>query len=615
MPRFIRSDEWEPDGVAELSTEAWSVVRSDHNSYTIAGPGAGKTELLAQRACYLLQTNTCPSPRRILAISYTRSAASALRDRVRDRSGPELVGRFDSMTFDAFAKSLLDRFRKGVPLEWRPSADYDLTPASRDEIDQFIATSGISEAQTVSKAGFILNHVVSKPLPLPDAGNDSPGAQLALKWWADALRWPTNQSRLEFPMVRRLAQLVLNRNPLVLKALRASYSHVFLDEFQDTTLDQYDLLATAFRGTSTILTAVGDDKQRIMTWAGALDDAFDRFADDFGAQRHDLATNYRSSPQLQSVQRAIADAIDERATGIRALREDVEIRGSCEILEYRTVEHEAADVAKLVGELREEGVDARDIALLVRQKPGDYEPSMAEAFERHGLRVRNERMFHDLAAERLTQAVLPHLRLACTSRSAESWHRCVEVTAAVWGASPDIDDRDVDTAIEYLRKTLRRYMASNGADKTTVVREVLTRVYAHLGEDNLRAHYREYSQGSHYSQVKKSLATTLAACLDKTADWKAALDEFEGVDIVPLLTIHSSKGLEFDTVIFVGLDDQAWWSFVNNAAEGRLTFFVAFSRAKRRVLFTYCEARGKRHKIKSLYELLRRAGVPTREVN
>lgn len=616
MPRFIRSDEWEPDGVAELSSEAWAIVRSDHNAYAIAGPGAGKTELLAQRACYLLQTNRCPTPRRILAISYTRSAASALRDRVRDRSGPELVGRFDSMTFDAFAKSLLDRFRQGVPPEWRPSADYDLTPASREEIDRFITMSGIPDAQTVSRAGFLRDHVVSKPLPLPDAGSDDPAARLARKWWEDALRRPAGPSRLEFPMVRRLTQLVLNRNPLILKALRASYSHVFLDEFQDTTLDQYDLLATAFHGTSTVLTAVGDDKQRIMTWAGALVDAFNRFADDFGAQRHDLTTNYRSSPQLQSVQRAIADEIDRRTAETRAPHGDTEISGSCAILEYRTVEHEAADIAKRVGELREEGVEARDIALLVRQKPGDYAPTMVEAFGRHGLRVRDERVFHDLAAERLTQAVLPHLRLACASRSAESWDRCVEVTAAVWGALPDVDSdgRAVDTAIECLRKTLRKYMANDDTDET-VVREVLDHVCAHLGEDNLRAHYREYSQGSRYGQIKDALAATLVACLDETSDWKAALDEFEGVDIVPLLTIHMSKGLEFDTVIFVALDDQAWWSFVNNAVEGRSTFFVAFSRAKKRVLFTYCEARGKRLKIESLYDLLRRAGVPTRSID
>lgn len=613
MSRIIQPDDWGPTGVADLSAEAWSVVRSDYNSYAIAGPGTGKTELLAQRACYLLQTNACRSPRRILAISYTRSAASALRDRVRERSGREFSGRFDSMTFDAFAKGILDRFRLGVPPEWRPSANYDLAHVSREEIDQFITASGIAGAQTISRNNFILEHVVAKPLHLLDARGDDPASQLALRWWADALQLPDGPSRLEFPMVGRLAQLVLNQNPLVLKALRASYSHVFLDEFQDATLVQYGLLATAFCGTPTVVTAVGDDRQRIMTWAGALDDAFERFADDFGAQRHDLTTNYRSNPQLQSVQHAIASEIDGRTTETRAPRGGAKLYGTCEIREYNTVEREAVDVADLVRELCAGGVGARDIALLVRQKPGDYAPVMAEAFGRHGLCVRDEREFRDLAAERLTQAVLPHLRLACASRSAESWDQCVEVTTAVWGASPDIDGPAVDAAIDHLRKTLRRHMANDGTDET-VVRKMLNRICAHLGEDNLIAHYREYSQGNHYDQIKDALAAMLAACLDETADWKAALDEFEGVGIVPLLTIHQSKGLEFDTVIFIALDDQAWWSFVNNEAEGRSTFFVAFSRAKKRVLFTYCEARGKHHKIQSLYDLLRRAGVPTRTV-
>ena len=614
MPRIIRPDDWGPTGIAELSTEARSVVQSDYNSYAIAGPGAGKTELLAQRACYLLQTNACCSPRRILAISYTRSAASALRDRVRERSGQEFSSRFDSMTFDAFAKGIVDRFRLGVPPEWRPSADYDLTPASREEIDQFITTSGIAGAQTISRNSFILGHVVAKPLPLLDARDGDPASQLALKWWADALHRPAGPSRLEFPMVGRLAQLVFNQNPLVLKALQASYSHVFLDEFQDATLVQYGLLATAFCGTPTIVTAVGDDKQRIMTWAGALDDSFDRFAADFSAQRHDLTTNYRSIPQLQGVQRAIASAVDGRAIEARAPHGDANLDGSCEIRECSTIEHEAADIAKLVRELRTGGVEARDIALLVRQKPGDYAPTMAEAFKRQDLRVRDERVFHDLAAERLTQAVLPYLRLACASRSPESWKRCVEVTATIWGAWSDSDGPSVDAAIDRLQKTLRRHMASDGTDET-VVREVLEHVYVHLGEDNLRTHYREYSQGSHYGQIKDDLVAMLAVCLDATGDWQAALDEFEGVNIVPLLTVHKSKGLEFDAVIFVGLDDQAWWSFVHNQAEGRSTFFVAFSRAKRRVLFTYCEARGKHHKIQSLYDLLRRAGVPTRTVS
>jgi superfamily I DNA/RNA helicase len=76
------------------------------------------------------------------------------------------------------------------------------------------------------------------------------------------------------------------------------------------------------------------------------------------------------------------------------------------------------------------------------------------------------------------------------------------------------------------------------------------------------------------------------------------------------MTIHKSKGLEYHTVIFIGLDDSAWWSFnPHSPQESHSTFFVAFSRAKQRVIFTYCKQRGARGNISSLYEVLEEAGV------
>ena len=78
------------------------------------------------------------------------------------------------------------------------------------------------------------------------------------------------------------------------------------------------------------------------------------------------------------------------------------------------------------------------------------------------------------------------------------------------------------------------------------------------------------------------------------------------------MTIHKSKGLEYHTVIFVGLDDDAWRrSFEEDQAEATAGFFVAFTRAKQRVIFTYCARRGTRTKIATLYELLAQAGVQT----
>src|ERR1700735_1451485 len=110
MPQALRPDEWRPVDVPELEPAVEEAVRASFNALVVAGPGAGKTELLAQRACYLLQTDRCPGPRRILAISFKRDAARNVGDPRAKRCHPELARRFDSMTFDAFAKNLVDRF-------------------------------------------------------------------------------------------------------------------------------------------------------------------------------------------------------------------------------------------------------------------------------------------------------------------------------------------------------------------------------------------------------------------------------------------------------------------------------------------------------------------------
>ncbi|MCE7601325.1 3'-5' exonuclease [Vibrio fluvialis] len=75
------------------------------------------------------------------------------------------------------------------------------------------------------------------------------------------------------------------------------------------------------------------------------------------------------------------------------------------------------------------------------------------------------------------------------------------------------------------------------------------------------------------------------------------------------MTIHKSKGLEFDTTIFIGIDDNAWWSYKPGDIEGLSTFFVALSRAKQRVIFSYCQQRGQRTKVAGLYALLYAPGV------
>ena len=101
---MIRPEEWRPQGIDDLEPAAWRALRHPGSVCVVAGPGAGKTEFLAQKATYFLQTGLCPAPRQILAISFKRDAADNLLKRVRKRCPPEQARRFTSITFDAFTK-------------------------------------------------------------------------------------------------------------------------------------------------------------------------------------------------------------------------------------------------------------------------------------------------------------------------------------------------------------------------------------------------------------------------------------------------------------------------------------------------------------------------------
>ena len=153
------------------------------------------------------------------------------------------------------------------------------------------------------------------------------------------------------------------------------------------------------------------------------------------------------------------------------------------------------------------------------------------------------------------------------------------------------------------------------------VRSLVDRLAAFVGWDALASIYPQYEQGDYLRDILAAITKHLAKYRAEH-DWVTALDHFEGKTSVPIMTIHKSKGLEYHTIIFVGLEDSALWGFARNPAEETCAFFVAFSRAKQRVLFSVCQTRPGRFgieqqttdSIEPLYQLLDEAGVERIEI-
>jgi superfamily I DNA/RNA helicase len=395
--RHVPSAEWQPIGVKELEANALEVVRSSDNRSIIAGPGSGKTELLAQRAAYLLQCGISRPPRRILAISYKRDAAFNLGARVRSRCHPMQAYRFDSLTFDAFAKSLVDRFGQALPKQQRPTPDYEIANVQARAVGDFLrslnppaSVGKRADIMTLPERTFERDCLVRSPIPEQGPAHPTPAQWAAANFWESWLHG-SGKSYLSFAMIGRLAEFLIRTNPMVKDALLLTYSHLFMDEFQDTTQVQYDLAKTIFMGSETVVTAVGDYKQQIMRWAMAMEDPFTPFEADFHAKRTPLLNNYRSSPDLVKIQAVLAHALDRKSATPISKGAGTVTGDNCEVWGFATIDIEAQQLAAFVAdELKKYGLAPRDFSVLVRIKAGDFMRRLEPAFAAKGLSLRNE---------------------------------------------------------------------------------------------------------------------------------------------------------------------------------------------------------------------------------
>jgi superfamily I DNA/RNA helicase len=137
---------------------------------------------------------------------------------------------------------------------------------------------------------------------------------------------------------------------------------------------------------------------------------------------------------------------------------------------------------------------------------------------------------------------------------------------------------------------------------------LLTAVETFFGASALKTSAPQYQQGDFFNSVRAATKAFLQECATGNVTWYEALSRYRGEGQVPLMTITKSKGLEYDVVLLLGLDDQQWWSFKNNPDEGHSTFFVAASRARERLFMTIRQGQGTA-KIGEIYKLLEQAGV------
>ena len=527
---MIKAENWRPADGLKLEPNALIAAReSDRSLALTAGPGAGKTEMLAQRADFLLRTGGCRYPQRILAISFKVDASRNLKDRVRRRCGPELAGRLDSHTFHAFAKRLIDRFRPVLT-----------------------GQDALLQGYTIGTARI-------------------------------------QGTQIRFEDMVPLAVQILEDSDIVRNAVRQTYSHVFLDEFQDCTKEQYQLVRYAFHSTNIQLTAVGDTKQRIMGWAGALEGIFETFADDFHARPLNLYQNFRSQPRLRRMQNAMVKVMDPLA----AVPDDELLGegGSIDILDYEDSQQEAEALADRVQLLiEEEGLPPSEIAILVSRQPELYADRLMAALAERDVPFRNELQLQDLSAEPAARLIVDFLTVITADRAPDAFSRLMDVLLATGSGEDAAFEHRAhwNRFLDDCRDRIRR--GSLDASSVVALRAVADEFIELIGKHSLAALSAEYEAGKRLEEVIKQTHDRIAELLELDDDAVQALSRFSEDKAVRIMTIHKSKGLEFDTVVVLGVETETFWG---DADEERSAFFVGISRAKRQLCLTVAKHRAR----------------------
>lgn len=559
---MVKSDDWLPKGDIILENAALEAVKNVNNCLVIAGPGAGKTELLAQKLDYLFSTNECIFPKKILALSFKTDAAANMKNRVKKRYGDEYASRFTSLTYSAFEKMILDQYINALPEEIRPDRDYLV-----DDWDVIKATRN-------------------------------------------------NKAVLLYKQITKLATYIIYTNKYIRKALQMTYEFVFLDEFQDTTYDQYNLLKTCFLGSTCKLTAVGDNKQAIMRWAGANPDIFQDYKLDFKANEYQLLMNHRSVPKLIEFQKEVHQILNSNHSSIQSNYYPEFQEGEITLFEFENESLESKLIANDIESKIQGGIRPSEICILAKQKVDDYSSKLIITLSSKGIKARIENEYQELLKDPTCNLLLDLISCSQGKRDPLIWENISNFYGNINGIDELTDElilaksyKEIDNIVSDIT-----YLISNVIPNEESMLKLIDCIIEKIDEKRIISNFSTYNRKSDLDIIVKNFSKLLYKEYSQTqGEWLDTVSSFKGENSIPIMTIHKSKGLEYEVVYFLGLEDSAFWSFNDQPEEDKSAFFVALSRAKSHLIFTYCKLRNNspqnNRNINEIYSLLTQSNL------
>ncbi len=590
----------------------------------LAGAGSGKTRVVTYRVARIIDDGE--PPQSVLAVTFTNKAAREMRERLAQLVGRSIAKGVTVATFHAFGVQVLREHiqRLGYRARFAILDQGDQTALVRRILKDLKADAKrFSPDDILSALSLARNSGEGRAELLRSGGHLRRIAGHVMSRYDEARR---ALNAVDFDDLLHLPIQLLSQYEDLREAYRSRYRHLIVDEYQDTNFQQLELLRLLSRPDSDIC-VVGDDDQSIYAWRGARAANILQFERHFaGTKVVALEQNYRSSREILAVANAIIVNNPDRRD--KTLRSDRSPGRAVRVWTCKDEVEEAERVAEAIrAGMRHDQRPASAFGLLYRTnaQAEKFEAALSVAripyqvvggtrfFDRKEIRDALAYLrlmvdpFDELALLRaintpprgIGQATLDRLGHFADEHKIGLWSACLRAAEV-----PGVEGRQ-EAAIETFCGLIQSYQARfdgrpDGGALRDLLKEVRFEADIHKQTGSFGDAVRRIENLSQLSEqldrYRERPETTLSDFLDNVTLDPARPDAEEAPrDAVTLMTLHAAKGLEFDVVFLVGVEE-GLLPFRRVGEEGdieeeRRLCYVGVTRARQELTITHARTR------------------------
>ena len=612
------------DYAAELNEQQLAAVTASPGPLlVIAGAGSGKTRTLTYRVAYLLENGI--DPRNILLLTFTNKAARQMLDRVANLLPVDASGLWGG-TFHSIGNRMLRRH--GRALGYSSGFTIMDREDQKDLINAVIAAAGIDPKEIRFPKGDVLadifSFVVNTERPMEELLAEKfpyflPLLEQIKDVHARYEKKKKSTNSMDFDDLLEKTLRMLLEHEEIAAFYRRQFKFILVDEYQDTNKIQADFIDTLAAEHKNVM-VVGDDAQSIYSWRGANFKNILEFPKRYPtAQVFKIELNYRSVPEILRVANAaIAANVEQFRKQLSATRDSHSTRPA--LVALKDSSEQAQFVAQRILELRDEGVDLNEVAVLYRSHFHAVELQL-ELSRRgipyqitSGVRFFEQAHIKDVAA---------FIRLVVNPRDEVAFKRMVKLLPGIGNKSADtlwrawensLNERgDISSWSERLlampvtTKSKKSWdqlahtldeVAPGGQPNSPS--EMITSVVEAIYDDYAKANFTNYelrredlNQLAAFARQFKDANEFLSQlALISNVDAEAAPNQTADQEAVNLSSVHQAKGLEYHTVFVIWLTDGMFPSSRSLETrdaieEERRLFYVSVTRARDELYLTY----------------------------